>query len=316
MNVSKVCSARASAYGLMLLQPAARSARASSACFLHTTPIQPSGGFRGDSNGYGERRRGRRARERANINHHDAPPAAKMPMWGSWAVADGGGGGGDGGGDGDGNVETGGEEGGLKMPVWATSAAAPRGGGAETVPAMQSGQSASRRRGWGELAGAAGCGAAGPQQQHQGAVVPTDVAGRKVRLEEAAKVLREGLVQRHSGTLQNKSNYAAVLEGQGKLAQAAELYREVVEGCNRSLGPTNLSTLTAKNNLATVLFEHFREQGCSAGLRESAELFGELHATQVEELGPAHPHTLAAHQKWEAAVAMMGGNGNGNGDGE
>lgn len=271
------CSACVSAYGLAMQHA--------------PPPVLHQKSFFHHDNGYGERRRGTRAKDRANINHHDAPPSAKLPMWGSWAVAD------DGGTESESNsTESGTEDGSLKMPDWATA----------TAPATVPGSGRSRRQGWGDLAGS-GDGGAGPPEKTQQHKSPTDVAGRKVRLEEAAKVLREGLVQRHSGTLQNKSNYAAVLEGQGKLGQAAELYREVVEGCNRSLGATNLSTLTAKNNLATILIQTFKEHAGSSTelLKESAELFKELHTTQVEALGATHPHTLASQQKWEVAVALL-----------
>jgi tRNA A-37 threonylcarbamoyl transferase component Bud32 len=89
------------------------------------------------------------------------------------------------------------------------------------------------------------------------------------------------------GTLEAVNELALVLEAQGKLAKAEDLYRQNVEARRRVQGAEHLNTLNAVNNLADLL----RNEG---KLTEAEPLFRQNLEACRRVLGPEHPETLAA----------------------
>ena len=81
-----------------------------------------------------------------------------------------------------------------------------------------------------------------------------------------------------------RSNLAALLEEQGKLAEARSHYERALAISEKALGPRHPDTATSLNNLALVL----QAQGDLAGARPLHE---RALAIYRKVLGPKHPDT-------------------------
>jgi hypothetical protein len=115
---------------------------------------------------------------------------------------------------------------------------------------------------------------------------------------EVLDLQRRVLGPEHPGTLTTMGNLAACLngqglalaveglEGQGKLAEAEEMLREVLGVKRRVLGPEHPDTLEAMHNLGCPL----SGQGKHA---EAEQMFREVLGVRRRVLGVEHPHTLA-----------------------
>jgi len=93
---------------------------------------------------------------------------------------------------------------------------------------------------------------------------------------------------------------ATVFHDQGKLDEAANLFREVLERRRNHPGANHLDTLTTMHRLATVL----QEAGRAA---DAEELLLEVEAGATERLGPDHPGTLAVRHSLAYARQARGG---------
>ena len=72
-------------------------------------------------------------------------------------------------------------------------------------------------------------------------------------LEEALRVRREVLGDRHPDTLGSISNLGSLLKAQGKLDKARPLYEEALQACREVLGDRHPNTLTSINNMGVLL---------------------------------------------------------------
>jgi hypothetical protein len=90
----------------------------------------------------------------------------------------------------------------------------------------------------------------------------------------------------HPGTLAAMNNLASSLHGQGKHAEAEQMFRELLPVQRRVLGPEHPYTLTTVTNLANSL----HGQGKHA---EAERMYREVLDVRRRVLGPEHPDTLA-----------------------
>ena len=74
----------------------------------------------------------------------------------------------------------------------------------------------------------------------------------------------------HQATLGRKQDLASALESQGKLDEAAKLYREVLASMRKGANPINLSTILIQ--LAEVLTKAGQQTEATAMLRECLEI--------------------------------------------
>jgi cellulose biosynthesis protein BcsQ len=103
----------------------------------------------------------------------------------------------------------------------------------------------------------------------------------------------------HADTVLSKSNLAAVLVAQGKLAEAQFLQECVVEACDRLFGSDHPEALTARARLAATVL---RRGDCPSALAlQDAVLDACLH-----RLGPEHMLTLEAQAGRAAVLLRMG----------
>jgi eukaryotic-like serine/threonine-protein kinase len=120
------------------------------------------------------------------------------------------------------------------------------------------------------------------------------VLGRQPgKLGEAVPLARQALTARqrvlgpeHWQTLASLNTVATLLDRQGELAAAEQLYRELSETSRRVLGREHALTLTAMNNRARTLVRMGRRPEAEALLRETRDL-------RSQALGPGHPSTLS-----------------------
>jgi tetratricopeptide (TPR) repeat protein len=80
------------------------------------------------------------------------------------------------------------------------------------------------------------------------------------------------------------NNLAVVLQAQGDVTGARDLYQQVLDAQQRLLGPEHPSTLGTMNNLAALLFE-------LGDLSHARNLFEQVLETRQRLLGPDHPST-------------------------
>ena len=89
----------------------------------------------------------------------------------------------------------------------------------------------------------------------------------------------------HPETLKAMSNLALAIQSQGRLAEAEQMYREVLAAEQRVLGPEHPFTALTMFNLAGLLFHEGRQA-------DAEKLCREALAIQLRVLGPEHPYTL------------------------
>jgi tetratricopeptide (TPR) repeat protein len=63
----------------------------------------------------------------------------------------------------------------------------------------------------------------------------------------------------HPHVATSLNNLAALLEAQGKYAEAEPLYRRAIAICEKTLGPEHPNTKTARENLEILLSERSRK---------------------------------------------------------
>lgn len=93
---------------------------------------------------------------------------------------------------------------------------------------------------------------------------------------------KEGLM-----TLRVMSDLSSVYRGQGRLKEAEEMLKELLDIRLRLLGPNHLDTLHASVNYARIL----RDQGY---IDKAAELLAQMLEVHKSVLGQGHPQTLVA----------------------
>jgi serine/threonine protein kinase/tetratricopeptide (TPR) repeat protein len=91
----------------------------------------------------------------------------------------------------------------------------------------------------------------------------------------------------HPVTLESLSNLAAVVQSQGRLADAERTFRDCLQRCRRALGDEHPLTLSATNNLGNLLEEEGR-------LDEAAPLLHAALESMRRVLGPDSPEALGA----------------------
>ena len=120
-----------------------------------------------------------------------------------------------------------------------------------------------------------------------------------VELDVAVSVVEDVLGPDHPDTLGVRNNLAGAYRSAGRLAEAIELYEQVLDECKRLLGTDHPDTLTVRNNLAVAY--------CSVGrFGEAVELFEQVLAERKRLLGTDHPYTLNTRNNLAAAYESVG----------
>ena len=86
-------------------------------------------------------------------------------------------------------------------------------------------------------------------------------------------------------TLLSMNELGNILDREGRMADAENLYRQALEIARQSLGPDHPQTLVIASSLAGVIGEQDR-------LDEAEKLEREILAARLRLLGPDHPDTL------------------------
>ncbi len=120
-----------------------------------------------------------------------------------------------------------------------------------------------------------------------------------VELDVAVSVVEDVLGPDHPDTLGVRNNLAGAYRSAGRLAEAIELYEQVLDECKRLLGTDHPDTLTVRNNLAVAY--------CSVGrFGEAVELFEQVLAERKRLLGTDHPDTLNTRNNLAHAYLSVG----------
>ena len=164
---------------------------------------------------------------------------------------------------------------------------------------------------------------------------------KTVELSEAVGVIEDVLGADHPVTLTVRNNLAGAYKSAGRLAEAIELFKQVLAERERVLGADHPDTLTVRNNLASayesvgrfgeaidaweeLLLDCQRVLGAdhpvtltvrnnlavayrSVGrFGEAIELFEQVLADRVRVLGPDHPDTLTTRHNLASAYGDVG----------
>eukprot|EP00435_Cladocopium_sp_Y103_P031741 s1379_g8.t1 len=89
-------------------------------------------------------------------------------------------------------------------------------------------------------------------------------------------------------TLSNVENLAVCLSRQMKCSEAVELFRQILEARERTLGPDDCETLATLANLAITL----TDMGTMSSLEEALLLHRKAAEARTKKLGAEHPETL------------------------
>jgi CHAT domain-containing protein len=116
--------------------------------------------------------------------------------------------------------------------------------------------------------------------------------------DEALRFSRQNLGETARVTLTSLSNYAAVLESLGRLAEAEPLQADVVRLRRINLGDKDPETITAINNHAATLFALDR-------VSEAEPLFADALQARREVLGEEHPDTLASLSNYAMVLKRL-----------
>ncbi|KAM3068017.1 hypothetical protein ACMFMG_011064 [Clarireedia jacksonii] len=104
-------------------------------------------------------------------------------------------------------------------------------------------------------------------------------------LEQVIRIRQTTQPKTHPDTLMTMSNFAVVLEKQGKYADAEAMNRQTLEIKEEVLGKTHPSTFTTMGNLAFVLNRQGKYTDAEAMNRQTLEI-------REEVFGKTHPSTL------------------------
>jgi serine/threonine protein kinase/tetratricopeptide (TPR) repeat protein len=119
--------------------------------------------------------------------------------------------------------------------------------------------------------------------------------------ERARAVYAATLGPGHPDTLRSASDLAVAYRGLGRLLEALELHREILEQRKSKLGPDHPETFVSLHNVATVLDDLDRHRE-AIGLREEAL------ARRRAALGPDHSDTLESMRNLANSYAGLGRN--------
>jgi eukaryotic-like serine/threonine-protein kinase len=117
-------------------------------------------------------------------------------------------------------------------------------------------------------------------------------------LEQSVAIRLRVLGHENPATLLSQHHLSAVLDDQGRFAEAEKLEREVLALRRRVLGPEHPDTLRSMNNLASTVERESRGlpdgKGKEAREKESEGLQREVLAIRRRVLGPEHADTIAS----------------------
>ena len=120
-----------------------------------------------------------------------------------------------------------------------------------------------------------------------------------VELDVAVSVVEDVLGPDHPDTLGVRNNLAGAYRSAGRLAEAIELYEQVLDECKRLLGTDHPDTLNTRNSLAAA-YESVGRFG------EAVELFEQVLAERKRLLGTDHPDTLNTRNNLAHAYLSVG----------
>ena len=120
-----------------------------------------------------------------------------------------------------------------------------------------------------------------------------------VELDVAVSVVEDVLGPDHPDTLGVRNNLAGAYRSAGRLAEAIELYEQVLDECKRLLGTDHPDTLNTRNNLAHAYLSVGR-------FGEAVELFEQVLAERKRLLGTDHPDTLNTRNNLAHAYLSVG----------
>jgi len=110
---------------------------------------------------------------------------------------------------------------------------------------------------------------------------------------------RSALGPEHPTTLASANNLAAVYERTGRLDEAEELQKTVLDAKRRVLGPNHPETLSSMHNLALI-------NTARGHLDEAEALHTQVFETRRVELGRQHPKTLESLCALAGVAALKG----------
>ena len=122
---------------------------------------------------------------------------------------------------------------------------------------------------------------------------------KTVELSEAVGVIEDVLGADHPVTLTVRNNLAGAYKSAGRLAEAIELFKQVLAERERVLGADHPDTLTVRNNLAGA-YESVGRFG------EAIELYEQVLAERERVLGADHPDTLNTRNNLAVAYYSVG----------
>ena len=122
---------------------------------------------------------------------------------------------------------------------------------------------------------------------------------KTVELSEAVGVIEDVLGADHPVTLTVRNNLAGAYKSAGRLAEAIELFKQVLAERERVLEADHPDTLTVRNNLASA-YESVGRFG------EAIELFKQVLAERERVLGADHPDTLNTRNNLAGAYESVG----------
>ena len=122
---------------------------------------------------------------------------------------------------------------------------------------------------------------------------------KTVELSEAVGVIEDVLGADHPVTLTVRNNLAGAYKSAGRLAEAIELFKQVLAERERVLGADHPDTLTVRNNLAGA-YESVGRFG------EAIELYEQVLAERERVLEADHPDTLTVRNNLASAYESVG----------
>ena len=122
---------------------------------------------------------------------------------------------------------------------------------------------------------------------------------KTVELSAVVGVIEDVLGPDHPDTLAVRNNLASAYKSAGRLAEAIELFKQVLAERERMLEADHPDTLTVRNNLASAY-------GDVGRFGEAIELFKQVLAERERVLGADHPDTLITRNNLAGAYRSVG----------
>ena len=122
---------------------------------------------------------------------------------------------------------------------------------------------------------------------------------KTVELSEAVGVIEDVLGADHPVTLTVRNNLAGAYKSAGRLAEAIELFKQVLAERERVLGADHPDTLNTRNNLAVAYYSVGR-------FGEAIELYEQVLAERERVLEADHPDTLTVRNNLASAYESVG----------